>query len=139
MARTTSSASENLCYELLITRWAVGYSSHHKDGQEPDEYFNLDLDVSLKETVKDVRAGNLVLYGSKGIAGGSLNYDSEKRLHGCLWIGLHGAASLATLLINDYRPTLVLWGSKFRYREARIRDVSWFTEGHPELADVEIE
>ena len=122
-------------YKLRLTQWAIGYSADKKGGHNLDEYFNLDLEVSLKEPIKDVRAGHMVLYGSSDHAGGTIHYDSEKKLHGCLWIGIHGAAALVNLLINGHVPTIVLWGSKFRYREARIQDVSWFTEGHPELGD----
>jgi len=136
MVNNTRSDSEYLRYELIITSWSIGYSAHHDEEQELDEFLDLYLGVSLAEPVNDVYEGHATLYGSKGTVGGSFGYDSERQLHSCLWIGLFGASALVNLLANGIRPTLVLWGSKFRYREARIRDVSWFTEGHPELGDV---
>ena len=123
------------CYQLAISKWWLGYSSRRAK-EEHDEYFNLALDVELLQPSKGVKAGHLTLYGSTTDYGGFLDYDIDRMLRGALWIGQQGAAALVTVLSAGQQTILELYGKPFRYRSAAIRDVCWYTKGHPSIEEL---
>jgi hypothetical protein len=130
-----SKRDEYTCHSLEISRHAVGYAVHAGKDGGPDEYFNFDLQVELEDSPKGVLTGSIILYGKSDGCGGTIHYDSDKELHGCLWIGLNGAVALTALLAAGKVPKLMLWGSPFFRRSAQIRDISWYTPGHYELEE----
>jgi hypothetical protein len=123
------------CYQLAILKWWLGYSSRRAK-EEHDEHFNLALDVELLQPVKGVQAGHLTLYGSTTDYGGFLDYNIDRILRGALWIGPSGAAALANVLTARQETILELYGKPFRYRSAAIRDVCWYTKGHPSIEEL---
>jgi hypothetical protein len=123
------------CYQLAISKWWLGYSSH-RTNEEHDEYLNLALAVDFLEPVKGVKAGHLTLYGSTTYLGGLLQYDNNRLLRGALWISLAGSAALVNVLTAGQQTILELYGKPFRYRSAAIRDVSWYTKGHPSIEEL---
>jgi len=130
-----SKRDEFVLHALTIKHQEIGYSVHPGEEGAADEYFNFDLEVELDDPPNGIQPGSLILYGRPGTCGGSIHYRSDKVLHGCLWMGLHGAVALASVLASGVVPKLVLSGSPFFRREARIRDVSWYTPGHPEVGE----
>lgn len=118
-----------------ITKWECGYTAHAVEEAETDECFNFDFEIELEDPVRGVKQGSLIVYGSPSSCGGTIHYDSDLTLHGCVWLGLNGAVALSSLLAAGVVPRLVLWGGPFHRREARIRDVSWYTPGHPEVVE----
>lgn len=133
MAKKYNRPNDHVLYSMKITNHAIGYSVRTGEDGEQQEHFNFDLYVELDEPIKGVSNGGLILYGTQTGGGGSINYDSDKYLHGCLWIGTAGAVALANLLNSGKIPRMHLWGNSLYRRSAIIRDVSWFTEGHSEL------
>lgn len=134
MAKKTK-PDEFVFHCLTIKNYEIGYSVHPGDEGTCEEYFNFDLEVELDDPPKGVQPGSLILYGRMGMCGGSIHYRSDRELHGCIWMGPHGAVAMATVLASGVVPKLVLSGSPFVRRQARIRDVSWYTPGHPEVAE----
>lgn len=92
--------------------------------------------MEFLEPVKEVKAGHLTLYGSTTDFGGFLQYDNDRLLRGALWISLSGAAALVNLLTAGHQTILELYGKPFRYRSANIRDVCWYTKGHPSIEEL---
>ena len=124
-----------VCYSLEILDYSIGYSVRIGQEGDQDENFHFDFQVQLSESVNSVSKGSIIVYGTKDGGGGALHYDSDKNLHGCLWMGNAGAIALSGLLATGQTPRLVLWGNSFFRREARIRDISWYTAGHSELVE----
>lgn len=139
MAAKRKIANDYVCYSMKILDFAIGYDVRQGEDEEQQEHFHFDLEVELDEPKKGVSRGSLTVYGTIDGGGGSLNYDSDKQLHGCLWVGLAGATALSSLLTAGNIPHLHLWGTSFFRRDARIRDVSWYTPGHPELAEPDLD
>ncbi len=102
-------------YQLVISKWEIGFSSSQVEENPHEECLDLALDVELFIPIKGVTAGHLVLYGSTDGAGGYLKYDNDKTLNGALWIGFSGTATLLTILVVGRQIILVLYGKPFRY------------------------
>jgi len=135
MKHTRKQEQQFQCYQLAISKWWIGHSSSRING-ECNECLDLALDVELLEPVKGVKAGHLTLYGSTAEVSGFLQYDNDRMLRGALWISFSGAAALVNVLTAGQPTILDLYGKPFRYRSAAIRDVSWYTKGHPSIEEL---
>lgn len=135
MKRTRKQEQQFQCYQLAVSRWWLGYSSR-RTKEEHDECLDLALDVELLEPVKGVKAGRLTLYGSANDRGGFLQYNADRMLGGALWISLQGASALVNVLTAGQQTVFELYGKPFRYRKAAMRDVAWFTKGHPSIEEL---
>ncbi len=133
MASKKKVHDDYVCYSMKILDFAIGYGVRMGEEGDQQENFHFDFEVELEEPIKGVSSGSVLVYGTKDGGGGSLHYDSDKKLHGCLWIGLAGATGLSGLLASGKIPHLVFWGTSFYKRDSRIKDVSWYTAGHSEL------
>jgi len=134
MKRPRKQEQQFQCYQLAVSKWWIGYSSS-RIKEEYSECLDLALDVELLEPVKGVKAGHLTLYGSTTDFGGFLQYGNDRILRGALWISLSGAAALANVLAAGQQTILELYGKPLRYRSAAIRDVAWYTKGHPSIEE----
>lgn len=121
-------------YWLEISGWAVGYSVSNR-AELAQEHLGLEVDLLPIEPIKGVARGSLSITGTDGRAGGIIHYNSEKFLQGFVAIGTLGTSALIALLVAGRRVVLVLTGEPFRYRKSYVAAVSWYTEGHSELAD----
>lgn len=135
MSRSRSKPTDYVWHAAQILTCEIGYSVHSTEVCDVSEHFNFDLKVKLEDSPKGALAGSIILYGKSDGCGGTIHYDSDKELHGCLWIGLNGAVALAALLAAGTVPKLMFWSSPFFRRSAQIRDISWYTPGHYELEE----
>ena len=124
-------------YQLVVSKWEIGFSSSQMPEDPRKEYLDLALDVKLSSPIKGVTAGHITLFGSMNQCGGYLKYNIDKTLYGALWIGIPGASVLVTVLTSGKQIILFLYGKPFRYRSAAIRDVSWYTMEHPSIEESE--
>lgn len=122
---------EAVSYDLDVVNWSVAGSS----GSGPkgvSDYFQIDISVRFETPVNGIEA-DMVVYSDPETRGGSINYDRERHLYGCLWMDVANMQMLATLLALGKPIVLCLTGKRFRYRRTSVDHVNWYTKGHPDL------
>jgi hypothetical protein len=126
--RTRPPHIPEICYELDVVGWAVAST----------DAVQINVSVRFQTPVKGVQEGDLLIYSDEAhdkseTVTGTISYNDDHCLRGCLWIGSHSGQLLVTLLAAGHPIELHLYGKPFRYRSAFVNDVFWYTKGHPDL------
>ena len=122
---------ESASYDVDVVTWAFAGSSG-SDPKGASDHLQIDVSVQFETPVKGVAGGDLVIYASPGSRGGSMRYDRQGRLHGCLWMDVAHTQILATMLALGKAIVLCLTGEPFRYRQMFVDRVDWYTKGDPD-------
>ena len=129
--KRTRPVDESASYDVDVVNWSVTGSS----GSGPkgvSDHFQIDVSVRFETPVNGVAGGDLLIYASPESRGGTIHYDRERRLHGCLWMDAANTQMLATLLALGKAVVLGLEGTPFRYRRMFVDRVFWYTKGDPD-------
>ncbi len=80
MPRSRKQLQQFQSYQLVVSKWEIGFSSSQVEDDLRKEYLDLALDVELSAPIKGVSTGQISLYGSTDQGGVYLQYNIDKTL-----------------------------------------------------------
>lgn len=137
MAKRPKVREEPIYHRLRILSWGAGY--YGRSSSERGESFDLEVCVEPVGSMRGITRGYLRLSSTTSEKlGGSLHYDSARIVRGWAIMGEIGLRTLLSVLLAGRYVELHLCGEPFRYCKAWITEVTWFTDRHPEVEEVEV-